>query len=389
MKKLSDGTSSDNLGGAVHTKGMSERNRNWDIFKCYQWIRLIGITLAVYVTMEYVLPVVFPFCIGFAAAALLFPLRRWLERRLRIRRELAVFAALFLGICTVALLLCGLVYALLCCGSYAGKCGLPELVISQGRLMWNTCCDSLHELTGRWVMQPEDYTVLTSSLEERGFRVDVGSLMDNWKNISGQTLQAVAYVLVAVVSALLMLGDFERLKKRAGHFSRKLFHAGFGLTLKQVGWTYFRAQLIIIGTVTALCVLGLLAAGEHYFLLIGVLIGVCDALPFLGTGICFLPWALWRFLSGRYVTAVWFVALYFITSFTRQTLEPRLIGKKIGVPPLAVLISIYIGVKVFSRFGFLLGPVSAFLIWQLYSDEAAKEDAYENRKCSDRADDKV
>ena len=152
---------------------------------------------------------------------------------------------------------------------------------------------------------------------------------------------------------------------------------------------YVKAQCLIILTITSLCVLGLLAAGERYWLIIGVAIGICDALPFLGTGICFLPWALWRLLSGRYVTAVWFVMLYVITSFTRQTMEPRLIGKRIGVPPLAVLISIYIGVKIFSRGGFLLGPISAFLIWQIYNDTTDKEGAYADDKGADRVDGQV
>ena len=133
--------------------------------------------------------------------------------------------------------------------------------------------------------------------------------------------------------------------------------------------------------------LGLLVARERYWLLTGVAIGLCDALPFLGTGLCFLPWALWRLLNGRYVSGLWLVVLYMITSFTRQSLEPKLIGKKIGVPPLMVLISIYVGVKVYSKGGFILGPVSAFLIWQLYSEEAATEDAYESDETTDGADD--
>ena len=57
------------------------------------------------------------------------------------------------------------------------------------------------------------------------------------------------------------------------------------------------------------------------------------------------------------------------------------------MPPLAVLISVYVGVKVYSGGGFLLGPISAFLIWQLYSDDVAKEDANESDETADGADD--
>ena len=384
---MADRTSREILSRSVHTTGMDERNQNGNIFKWYQWIRLIGITLAVYVMMEYLLPVVFPFCIGFVVAFALYPLRRWLQRRLHLKREAAGFVALFVGICVAVLIAGGILYLLVLGGSYAGKCGLPDALFSQGRTMWNTCCDRLHTWTGRWVMEPEDYSIFVDTVQKRSLHFDADALMSNWKHVGTQTLRGLAYVLVTIVSALLMLGEFDELKRTTGRIAKRLFHAGFGLTMRKVGWTYVKAQMIIIGTITGICVLGLLVARERYWLLIGVAIGICDALPFLGTGICFLPWALWRLLSGRYVSALWFVALYIITSFTRQSLEPKLIGKKIGVPPLAVLISVYVGIKVYSRGGFLLGPISAFLIWQLYSDDVAKEDANESDETADGADD--
>lgn len=384
---MADRTSREILPRSVHTTGMDERNQNGNIFKWYQWIRLIGITLAVYVMMEYLLPVVFPFCIGFVIAFALYPLRRWLQRRLHLKREAAGFVALFVGICVAVLIAGGILYLLVLGGSYAGKCGLPDALFSQGRTMWNTCCDRLHTWTGRWVMEPEDYSIFVDTVQKRSLHFDADALMSNWKHVGTQTLRGLAYVLVTIVSALLMLGEFDELKRTTGRIAKRLFHAGFGLTMRKVGWTYVKAQMIIIGTITGICVLGLLVARERYWLLIGVAIGICDALPFLGTGICFLPWALWRLLSGRYVSALWFVALYIITSFTRQSLEPKLIGKKIGVPPLAVLISVYVGIKVYSRGGFLLGPISAFLIWQLYSDDVAKEDANESDETADGADD--
>lgn len=384
---MADRTSREILSRSVHTTGMDERNQNGNIFKWYQWIRLIGITLAVYVMMEYLLPVVFPFCIGFVIAFALYPLRRWLQRRLHLKREAAGFVALFVGICVAVLIAGGILYLLVLGGSYAGKCGLPDALFSQGRTMWNTCCDRLHTWTGRWVMEPEDYSIFVDTVQKRSLHFDADALMSNWKHVGTQTLRGLAYVLVTIVSALLMLGEFDELKRTTGRIAKRLFHAGFGLTMRKVGWTYVKAQMIIIGTITGICVLGLLVARERYWLLIGVAIGICDALPFLGTGICFLPWALWRLLSGRYVSALWLVALYIITSFTRQSLEPKLIGKKIGVPPLAVLISVYVGIKVYSRGGFLLGPISAFLIWQLYSDDVAKEDANESDETADGADD--
>lgn len=338
-------------------------------------------------TMEYVLPVVIPFCIGFLLALALYPLRKKLEKWLHVKREIAGFFALFFGLCIAVMILCGIMALLVIGGRYAGKSGLPELLFSQGRIVWNTCCDRLHTWTGQWVMDPSDYGVVVDMIQRRSFRFDADAFMNNWRNVSVQTLRFLANGLVAIVSGLLMLCEFDELKQWIHRMVGRLFHAGFGITMKTVGFTWVKAQLIIIGTITGICVTGLLIARERYWLLTGILIGICDALPFLGTGICFLPWSLWRMINGRYITALWFLALYVITSLTRQSLEPRLIGKKIGVPPLAVLFSVYVGIKVYTKWGFLLGPVSAFLIWQLYSEEVAEEDRDESDETAVGEDD--
>ena len=41
-------------------------------------------------------------------------------------------------------------------------------------------------------------------------------------------------------------------------------------------------------------------------------------------------------------------------------LEPRVIGRNIGVHPLATLISVYLGLKIFGALGVIIGP--AFVI---------------------------
>lgn len=342
------------------------------------WLRLIGIALAVYVALEYVLPVVFPFCVGFLLAWALYPLRCWLVRRLHIRHEAAGYLAFFSGLLLAVMVLCALGTALFVGGNYISSYASADALVSQGRALWNACCEWLHTFTGRWVMQPEDYRKLIQAVQSRSLHIDPVQMLDNWQQFGGQTMRLLAYGLVTVVSTLLILKDFEELKKELHAVLEGLFHEGFGKKLCTVGRTYVKAQLCIMGIITVICIAGLFLARVPHFFLLGVGIGICDALPFLGTGICFLPWALWRFVTGRYVSGVWFIALYAVTSLARQVLEPRLIGEKIGVSPLAVLLSIYIGMKIFSTGGFLLGPISAFLIWQIYSGKAAREDKYAN-----------
>lgn len=45
----------------------------------------------------------------------------------------------------------------------------------------------------------------------------------------------------------------------------------------------------------------------------------------------------------------------------RRTVEPKVMGKHIGLSPLATLISMYIGLKLFGLLGFIIGPICVIL----------------------------
>ena len=89
------------LAWSEHTNVMEDMT--FTRFKTIQrWFKLIGITLAVYLVMEYALPKVFPFCVGFVLAAFFVPIRRFLQERCHFHKSLACFAAFFLGIGLIA-----------------------------------------------------------------------------------------------------------------------------------------------------------------------------------------------------------------------------------------------------------------------------------------------
>ena len=92
-----------------------------------------------------------------------------------------------------------------------------------------------------------------------------------------------------------------------------------------------------------------------------------DAPPlFFGTGTVFIPWLLFKVFCGQYLLAGAYGIIYLICNFTREFLEPKLIGNKLSIHPMLVLISTYVGLCVFGVFGFFLGPVAGLLIAEIY-----------------------
>jgi predicted PurR-regulated permease PerM len=98
----------------------------------------------------------------------------------------------------------------------------------------------------------------------------------------------------------------------------------------------------------------------------GILAGVLDAFPFIGTGVVLVPLGIVQIVQGRYGTALVCGLLYVACIFLRELLEPRLIGRRIGVPPIAVLLSIYVGIRLFGVWGIVKGPLGFVVIRESY-----------------------
>jgi len=132
---------------------------------------------------------------------------------------------------------------------------------------------------------------------------------------------------------------------------------------------YFKAQLIIMSAVATIGTIGHFIIGTPYALLLSVTIALVDALPVFGSGIFYWPWMITLFIMGEYWRLVGLVVIYVTTFFTRQFLEPKIVGKEIGIHPILTLSSIYIGINLFGIIGILLGPFFAVifktvLVWK-------------------------
>ena len=123
------------------------------------------------------------------------------------------------------------------------------------------------------------------------------------------------------------------------------------------GW--LKAQLMLIGITYAIVAAGLLLLKVPYGPVWAVLIALVDAVPILGTGTVMVPWAIVSFLQGQSVRALGLLGIYAAAFVTRLVLEPRLVGKQLGLDPLATLLFFYFGYRLWGILGMLAAPILA------------------------------
>ncbi|MGL4774400.1 MAG: AI-2E family transporter [Clostridium sp.] len=116
-------------------------------------------------------------------------------------------------------------------------------------------------------------------------------------------------------------------------------------------------QIILILISTLEIMVGFLIMGIPNAFLLGIICGVLDFLPYVGTIIVFIPIIIYNILVKNYLLATGVIILFILVQVVREVLEAKFLSNKLELHPLLVLLSIYIGVNLFGMLGVFVGPV--------------------------------
>ncbi|MBQ8237492.1 MAG: sporulation integral membrane protein YtvI [Oscillospiraceae bacterium] len=136
-----------------------------------------------------------------------------------------------------------------------------------------------------------------------------------------------------------------------------------GMKTAVFGW--LKAQMKLSGVTWAIVTAGFLLLGIRYAPLWAVAVALVDAFPILGTGTVLVPWSLVSFLQGDAARAFGLLGLYGALTLIRSLLEPRLVGRQLGLDPLVTLIALYAGYRLWGLMGMILSPILAVTAVQL------------------------
>jgi sporulation integral membrane protein YtvI len=132
--------------------------------------------------------------------------------------------------------------------------------------------------------------------------------------------------------------------------------------LKNASWGYLRAYLILLLLTLAELFVGFLILGVDYAFLIALITAAVDILPVLGVGTVLIPWAAVALIQKNVTLGVGLLILFGAVSILRQILEPRIVGKSLGLHPLAALVASYVGWRIYGVVGMVAAPLVALLL---------------------------
>ena len=305
-----------------------------------------------------------PFLFSFFLITLCYPLLERMQKKIPIKKK---YLAMGIILPTI-LLMMGILWAVVILGGKQLE-GLPEFCTRAGeqfRLFFHRCCSGLDGRFGWDGQQIENYVTeqITIFMEDVDAQVMPRILSSSYNCFKG-LFAAIGFLAITCIAAVLLEKEYAGIVtnlKKSEEF--RLVWAVVEGVLSYI-ITFLRAQGVLMLIITVLCSVTLGVAGISGGIMFGILAGILDVLPFIGTGIVLVPLSVWQLLNGQYMRMTVCLVLYGACILIRELLEPKLIGKRIGVAPVFMLLAIYAGVKLFGVGGIIKGPLALIVIMEI------------------------
>lgn len=337
-------------------------------------LSLLLVFLAVWLGLRYLLPLISPFLLGAALALAAEPMVSFLHTRAHVPRPVSAGIGVSMAFCFLAMLLllvCAFIVREL--GALAGI--LPDLE-DTARSGISALQSWLLELASHTPqsVQPllnENVSSLFSdgaALVDKAVRYGLGLAGNLLSHIPDSALS----LGTAVISGFMISAKLPKIKawlsrRLPKEKLRPILDAGKRMKNAVTGWLL--AQCKLMGLTFAILSLGFLLLRIPYALLWALGVSVVDAFPVLGTGTILLPWALICFLQNDGARAIGLLGIYTVVSLTRSALEPKLVGRHLGLDPLVTLMALYAGYKLWGIGGMILAPLLAVTALQIAPDK--------------------
>lgn len=352
--------------------------QNWDI-RLFQIIRFLWVCLLIYASFRilvFALPLLYPFLISLVIALVIHRPVTYLTKKAKIPRWLSVTLALLLLLAlsggVVTLIITETVVEI---GELARK--LPLFSTELAHYLQRTISQDF--LTGIYEQIQSFLTTLDAGYKEKldntigqgitsithaGQQLIV-QFLDGLKNFLLSLPNLATVFVISLLGAFFISKDFFLWEARF----RKILPSGVNRRLDEVFrdlkgalFGFAKAQLTLISLTAAIVIIGLLILRVEYAVTIGLLTGLVDLLPYLGTGTVFIPWIIYLFFKGNYSLVIGLSILYGVVLIFRQIIEPKVVAENVGLDPLLTLVALFVGLQLFGFLGLIIGPVSLVLI---------------------------
>lgn len=329
------------------------------IIKFIITILIITLIYIIYKTTKNLTGLFMPFILAIGLSYLLNPLVNSLEKR-RIPRTL--------GVLLVYLILIGFILVI----SFSI---FPKLTSEFKKLIdilpnfFNNAYRFFNELYIKYSKNIENLPpelqsineVVKSNLDK--IQITIINSLKSFTNSIMQVFSKIFSLILIPILTFYFLKDKDYFKKKIILFIPKRNRHDVLCVFREIDvilGKFIRGQLIVAAFVGIATTIGLLILGIDFALIIGIIAGIANIIPYFGPIIGIIPALIFALMESP-LKALWVIILFVIIQQVESgIISPKIVGESVGLHPVIVIFSLLLGGSYFGIWGLLLAvPVAA------------------------------
>ncbi|NLK01252.1 MAG: AI-2E family transporter, partial [Clostridia bacterium] len=183
-------------------------------------------------------------------------------------------------------------------------------------------------------------------------------------SLMGLFSQAIS-IFLAPILAFYILKDWNGFSRKIMFFPPAAVRDDFislWAEIDDVLMCFIRGHLIVAILVAVFSALGLKLVGMNYVLLLSIIIGIMELIPYFGPIIGSVFAISLALLKSKTLGVYVFIVMVVIQQLESNIISPAILGESVGLHPIMIIFALLAGGKLFGFIGLLLAvPVSAVL----------------------------
>ncbi len=322
---------------------------------------------------------IYPFIIAFIVAAMLNPSVTYLELKWKIPRTVATIVV----ISVIFLLFFGIIVFIIneiIQGMFSLLEKLPDYLQSLVKIMETILNEQIIPIYQNIAtlfksLDPSQQTAIQENMENflenltnTGTKI-IQTAIGQLPEIVGFFPNSITIFIFILLATFMMTKDWHNLSEKLHHVLPQnilAFISDLHKGTKKAFSGYIRAQFILIFVSAVQIYMGLVILKVDHALTIAAIAAIVDLLPVIGTGIIFVPWILYTFITGDFPLTIGLSILYMVVIIVRQMIEPKILSASIGINPLVSLIILFVTIQLWGIAGVVIAPLILISVYVLF-----------------------
>ena len=337
---------------------------------------LATVLALIYIVFKYIIPVILPFLIALIIVWMSMPIVRWLVDKTPLKNKqvwgITVIFAIFVAL--------GSVFTWLL---FKAIGWLGRLIQSVPSIYYDTVLPALKKL---------------QTFSESWFERFSPDLLDQYRSVLNDALRAITNGIVslsgdlagwitqvslslpnffitvsfAILASMFIAWDYDEItgfmKRQLSDNTLRMFHTAtdsFKSSIKD----YVKAYVLIAFITFIELSIGFTVIGMDNAIGVAAGIAIFDMIPVFGTGGIMVPWILIELINADFTLAIQLAVIYGIVTLVRNVIEPKIVGKKLGLNSVLALFVMFVGLKLFGFLGMILAPILTVMMKNFHDKE--------------------